>query len=154
MNETAELKRLVTGKDQIVSFAEGVIREVKAGDQNPLEVKVLITALKKSLEIIEEGIKDSVLSEATKHGKNFDFYGAKICIKENGQRYDFKNCNYPKWNLLDVQELSVKEKKKEAEAFLKTVKEPFELVDTETGETFRIHPPTKSSTSGLSISFT
>lgn len=153
MNNTAELKRLVTGKDQIQAFAEGVINEVKEGGQNPLEVKILITALKKSLEIIEDGIKDSVLNEAEKHGKNFEFSGARVTIKENGTRYDFTNCNHPKWNLLDIQERAVKDQKKEVEALLKAVKEPFEQVDTDTGETFRIHPPVKTSSTGLSISF-
>ena len=153
MNNTAELKRLVTGKDQIQAFADGVINEVKEGAQNPLEVKILITALKKSLEIIEDGIKDSVLSEATKHGKNFEFKGARVTIKENGTKYDYSGCCYHNWMHYDSQEKNAKSHKQEAEAFLKGLKEPITVVDELTGEVVKVYPPIKTSSTGLSISF-
>lgn len=153
MSATAYLKQIVTRKDEIEAFAGNVINEVKNGEQNPLEVMVMIKALERSLELIKEGIADNVLNEAEKYGKSFDFKGAKVTIKETGVRYDFSKCNYPKWKYADQQEKDGRAIKKEAEEYLKAVKEPFECVDTDTGETYRINPPIKSSTTGVSISF-
>jgi hypothetical protein len=48
---------------------------------------------------------------------------------------------------------SIKEKLKERETFLKSIKEKIEIIDTETGELNVIYPSIKSSSTTLKVTF-
>jgi hypothetical protein len=48
---------------------------------------------------------------------------------------------------------SIKEKLKERETFLKSIKEKLEIIDTESGELNIINPCTKSSSTTLKVTF-
>lgn len=132
-------------------YVEQVVNEIKEGVMNPLTAYVYIKSMEKSLEDISSGIKEDVIREAAKYEKSFEFHGARIEQAELGTKYDFANCNDVVWNDLNKQIVELTEKRKEREAILKTLKEPMTLVDESTGETWQVHPPIKTSTSGIKV---
>jgi uncharacterized protein YpbB len=142
-----------TSKDGIKRYVDQVVSEIKAGVMNPLLAKIYIKSMQKSLEDIEKQIFDDVMNEAYKYTeKNIEYKGAIISKEELGTKYDFGNCNDVVWNNLNKQIIEMTEKRKEREAMLKAVKqEGMTLVDEQTGETWKINPPIKTSTTGIKV---
>jgi len=72
-------------------------------------------------------------------------------VSELGTKYDYINCSDIVWNDLTKQITELTEKRKEREAMLKTVKEPMTLVNETTGQTWKVNPAIKTSTSGIKV---
>lgn len=145
------ITNFVTSKEGITKFVDQCVNEIEAGIIDPLHMSIYLKTMEKIVEGIQGKIKSSALSEAEKYGKSFDFRGAKIELAELGTKYDFTNCQDKVWEELDKQTKDIAEKKKERETMLKTVRDSMALVDEETGETWKVFPPIKSSTSGIKI---
>ncbi len=77
--------------------------------------------------------------------------GNKIAKAEHGTKYDFTGCD-PEWEMLDQERSSVANRIKDRETFLKALKAPIEVLNSQTGEIDVIKPPTKTSVSGINIS--
>lgn len=125
----------------IVEKKELVFKAVKdqilQGYVNPLEfyrqakvMEEVIDALKKDPDIF-----DCAYTEREKYGKEKPKINGATIDTQQRTNYDYKACNDPVWNRLK-EELSARE------AFLKTIKEPLTTVDTATGDTVTIQPPT------------
>ncbi len=98
--------------------------------------------------------KKAILEAAQKYAeKSFSFMNAKIEQKEVGTKYDWSKCEDPVLTgLLDKQVVIDAEVKKRQE-FLKTVSPKGMVVtDEDTGETFKVYPPSKSSTTSIAVS--
>lgn len=124
----AEKKDVVKGaiKDQILS-----------GYLNPLEfyrqakiVADVVEELKKDPDIF-----DAAWTEREKYGKGKAVINGATIDCQQRTTHNYKLCNDPEYNRL-YQAL------KDREAFLKSLKEPITIVDTQTGETATIQPPT------------
>jgi hypothetical protein len=75
-------------------------------------------------------------------------YGTKLELAETGTKYDFTACGDPEWEDLEKQSKELDTKKKEREKFLKTIGDKGLIItDEETGETKKLFPPIKTSTS-------
>lgn len=131
---------LPSAKSEVSIFASQIIGEVESGNINPIELKIRLKWIERLIDAIDKPIKDAVLREASKFGKRFEHNGFRIEETETGTSYDYSNDVI--WNTL-------KEKIKEREAFLKTLKEPLSIVDEETGEITICVPPIKKSTTSL-----
>lgn len=141
-----------TSKEGIEKYINQCVSEVEAGMIDPLHLLIYLKTMQKICEGIEKKIKDSSLSEANKYpGKSFEFNGAYVSKEELGTKYDYENCQDKIWEMWDAKAKDAATAKKTREAFLKTIKEPFAYTDTETGETWQINPPIKTSTSGIKI---
>lgn len=137
-------------KEQIKSFVNATVNEVKCGNINALELKSKLKFIEKVAEEIDKQTKEDQLKERQKYQEKIvELYGAKIEVAELGTKYDFSNCGDKDWEYLDIQLRELSELKKEREAFLKTIKKPMSIVHHETGECYDIVPPIKSSTTGL-----
>lgn len=144
------------GKDSIKSFAEYEISRIEEGIDNPLEFKIKATALKKSLEIIEDKIKNKAFDEASKYrgeGKVVEVFGAKIEFSDLGVRWDYSDCGDTQWNEFDKKIKELSELKKERELFLKSIKGTLTIADETTGEMITIQSPIRSGKEGIKISF-
>lgn len=151
-NAVSTLSQFHTSKADIARYVEQVVSEIKGGVMNPLTAKLYIKSLQKSLKEIEEQIDDDVMSEAGKYvEQSFEYRGAQIDKVELGTKYDFTNCNDKEWNELDMNIKELSEKKKIVEGFLKSLKEPINLFNENTGETWTVSPPIKTSTSGIKV---
>ena len=140
-----------TSKEGIKRYVDQVVGEIKNGVMNPLLAHLYIKSMEKSLEGISAQIKEDVINEAYKYEKSFDFHGARIEQAELGTKYDFTNCNDVVWNDLNKKITELTEKKKEREAMLKTVKDTMTLVDESTGETWKVNPAIKTSTTSIKV---
>jgi len=126
---------------------------VTEGNYDPIKALVyakkgqeLFTQLEKAIRPIAED------AQRLAKGEVYDIHNSVITQKETGVKYDFTSCNDSEYNSLkerfDILELELKCR----EAFLKNVHKDMEQVDTETGETYTIHPPIRSGKLGLAIS--
>ena len=145
---TALLRQFGTTKEQMTAFVEKTVQAFEQGDADPLQLKIYLKAIESIIKKIDDRTKDYQLDEARKYGgKSFDAFGAKIEVSENlGVHYNFDNTNDKV--LFEAQAIV-----KERQDLLKTIKTSLEVVDTQTGETYSIHPAIKSSSSGLKITF-
>ena len=94
-----------------------------------------------------------VREEVEKYGKEFKTSsGAKIELAEVGTKYDFSQCGDVVLQRWENSLSELEEKIKARKDLLKSVpSEGLTQVDMETGETFTVYPPSKSSTSSVKI---
>lgn len=152
MNAQSVIALCPSTKDQVENFAAQLVSDVTEGVTNPLSLHLQIIAIQKALDIVKEKIKDDVLSEAEKYSqKSFSLNGCEITLKENGVKYDFTVCCDREWESAHSSELMFASLRKEREKFLKTLTKTEVLVHQETGEVIEVHPPIKTSTSGITV---
>ena len=160
-NETTELSTtnilslFNTNKAQRATFVEDVIAKLEAEEVEPLKIHTYL----KSIEDISKQLTDHktyreyLLNAAEKHGKKFQYQNAEFSIKEVGTSYNFDNCNDPELVELLQQSESIKEKLKTRQDFLKKVPiSGMAIIDESTGETYKVYPPFKTSTTAVAVS--
>lgn len=141
-------------KSEIKTMSEKAVESVlEIG--NPLQVAEALSAMTSFIKNVEDDQKfcDYVREEAKKYPKGFiSNSGAKIEVCESGTRYVFTNCADSVWDDFKKEKDEIDEQLKARETFLKTVPLSGLLVTNEqTGETTKIFPPAKSSTSSYKI---
>jgi hypothetical protein len=147
-------------RQSIKDFATSIIEEVEQGRINPLDLKLYIKALETAITFIQkgdqvtEGIDSYAREEAEKHGqKCFDFKGVKVELAETGTKYQFDNCGDTVWEFLNKEMEALKKRITERETFLKSIKGEETIADRYTGEMITVHPPVKTSTSSIKVTF-
>jgi hypothetical protein len=143
---------LPTTQTQIDVFSDQMIESVRSGEVYGLEVLHIFKSLEKAQERILKAIKDNILTEAEKYGKQpFDFQGVTMQIVEAGTQYDFSVCGDPVRDERDAAVNSAKSLLKERENFLKAIKEPTTIVIEGSGEVVTVRPPLKKSTTTVKV---
>ena len=124
--------------------------ELLSGNYNPLDIELELKAMEETIKQLrkDEDIRDFVLREADKHGKSFEWRGAKMSVREVGVKYDYASTEDSEWAMLDAQINELAEKKKAREKFLQNIPE-MGAVNPETGE--MIYRPAKSSTTSIAV---
>jgi len=112
---------------------------VLEGQINPLEAAIYLRDTEKLIKEILEAIKPSVLNEIEKYSKECVFNGRKFSIKRMS-KYDLSECNHPELIKTIELEQSIKDKRKALEDYLKSIKEPIEVLDSESGEVVLVTP--------------
>ena len=140
-------------KSNIPEAVAAIATAVESGEINALEA---ITTLKWYESVITQArkeIMEQALKERAKYGKGeCAVLGFKITEMEAGTSYEYSGCGDVIWDDLNNQMTVLKEKMKDRESFLKAIKEPTDLIDRATGETFLVVPPVKRSTTVLKFS--
>lgn len=78
--------------------------------------------------------------------------GTKIELAEVGTKYDYSKCEDLTLTDLELKLSGIEKKVKQRQEFLKTVPvEGLVVTDEQTGETFKVYPPSKTSTSSYKI---
>jgi hypothetical protein len=138
--------------DEIVRFSRQLVQSVKDGNTNPLELLVMLRSLEAVSELVREDIEENVLKEADKYSeKVIQQYGARIEKREVSVKYAYPSSQDVQWEQLDSQIATLQFKRKQREEFLRTLKEPLTVVDEETGEVTKIHPPHRTSKTGVAV---
>lgn len=147
------VRQLPSTKSQVAMFSDQIRQSLLSGDVEPLELAVYFKAIEKMMESVKETLTELSLAEAEKYGKGeFEFKGAKIVVKELGTKYDYSNCGDRNLEKCNTEISALTEERKGRENFLKSLQYEMTIVDEETGETTKLYPPVKSSTTGISIS--
>lgn len=146
------LSILPNTKQEIESFSSKIISELESGMINPLDLLKQIKCFEKVIEQTKDTLSKMAREEAEKYGtKNFEFKGVKIELAEVGTKYDYSKCNDFVMAKVSEDLAKLNETKKQRETFLKSLKEPIQLVDEESGDVFQVMPPVKSSSSSLKV---
>lgn len=149
---SAVLQLLNADKQALENFSNAIIRDVKEGRSNPLEIQVLIKKYEFVLNEIKENIKGNVNTETLKHGeKPFTYGGAECHYTPTKTEYDFSQCGDTEWETLDAEISALQSRKKFREAFLKSLTNPITVVSELTGEVDTISPPQKKQSYGLKV---
>jgi hypothetical protein len=130
METTSVIRLLPDTKDNIKVFAESIIESILSGNINALEVDYRLKAIEEMIKLVRKNteVREDVINEVEKHGKDFQYLGANITYSQR-KTYDYSN---------DIEYNELKEKLKNRENFLKNIPDEG-TVDTATGEL--IHRP-------------
>lgn len=146
------LKLMPANTQQIARFSKLLIEDVQAGVVNPLELLVMLRALERMSETVLEAIQSNIETAKDKYSeKDFDVLGARIEKAEVGIIYDYGGTGDRDWERFKTDEMTAAGRRKERETFLRSLKEPMEVLDRETGELVMIRPPLRRSKSGLKV---
>jgi hypothetical protein len=148
-NNLQTIDEAVYGLDisKVNDAIQHLTKGVEDGLINPLELLTKIRATEKVLDGVLTNIRDLMVTEALKYGKDpIIVNGVEMKVQEAGTKYDYSKCNHPEYNILVNQKNHISDKMREIEAILKANKTSWEHVDVSTGETFTIYTPTKTST--------
>lgn len=146
------MELLPSTSQQITLFSNSIIQQVRAGNEDPINVLLQVRAMEKALKIIYDNIKVFAEREAEKYpGDKFDFKGNEVAKCDVKTEYDYTKCNDPVYERVLYEFEQAEKKLKERETFLKALTMPITIVDDLTGEVVSINPPLKKSVSGLKI---
>jgi len=155
LSTTSILSLFETNKEQRQSFALGVVNALEEGNTDPLKVHLQVKCMEDIIKLLNSNTvyKKHILEAAEKYGqKTFEYQNSKVEIKEVGVKYDFSNCEDAVLQRLYAAQAELDAKVKARETMLKSVPVKGMIVtDEETGETFTVYPPSKSSTTSISI---
>lgn len=135
-------------------FVNNIIESLESGEISTLKLHKQVKCLEDLVKQItaNELYKGSVLAEAAHYGKSFDHLGAKWQVKEAGTKYDYSQCNDPELYQMQQQLDELTEKVKSRQKFLQLAPpEGIEVLDDQSGEVYRLYPPSKSSTTTVTI---
>lgn len=154
------LSMIDTNKAQREQFVQEVIDSMQEGKVDPLKIHVQVKCMEQIIKMFTDGkdypktskvYKELVLDEATKHGKKFEYHNAEFKIGEVGTKYDWSKCGDAAINELLRQQAEIDAALKERQEFLKTL--PAIGIETLVDdEVVRIYPPSRSSTTSVSVS--
>lgn len=152
--ELQVLNGINVSKEGVSTLISQMKESFFSGEVDILQSLSKMEILKQSLEEFKKDpdVRDCVLREVDKYGKEAIICGVKIKQIESGVKYDFESTGDPKIFDLLRNEKQIKESVKERTNFLKSLPtEGITELDENTGEVNRIYPPSKSSTTTFSI---
>lgn len=138
-----DLKSLLTmTKADISEIVSDKIEAVSDGWIDSVDLFIYSKKLEYLTKTLLDAIKDKV--DPSTFGKDYVKYGVELSEGMTGVKYDFSKCGDLVFK--DISDLAsrVDRELKERQEFLKTIKEPLEVVNPDTGETYTINPPTKT----------
>lgn len=162
MSPVSMLALMNSNKTQRRSFCLQIIEQIENGQADPLQVHIFLKNLESIFKTLTdektgkdfaERYKSALMAAADKEGgKNFEKYNAKFQVKEAGTKYDWSKCeDVALVNMLARQE-ELDKAIKEKQEFLKAVPAAgLVITDSESGETYTVYPPAKSSTTTVSV---
>lgn len=134
ISPTSIISLFDTTRDQRNTFVEDVVDRVANGLSDPVKLHLQIKCMEEICKAIKENkfYKDSLLTEASKYGKGFEFHNAKIEVRSAAGKYDYSHDT--EWARLS---LEIKNREK----YLKVL--PPEGIDRVTidGEVVKDYPP-------------
>ena len=136
------------GKLEITTLAHSIGDLITENGGEIVKTLAIATKYQLLFSEIEKNLSKNGVNELLKYdGSKTNAFRVELQVAEVGTRYDFSANR--KWNDLNEEINSLKEKQKELEAFCKALKSKTITVDEETGESFEFFPPAKSSTTSI-----
>jgi hypothetical protein len=154
MNNEIQISLYDLTKTERGEFVTRLVDKLDAGEANPLQVHKQVKSMEDLIKQItaNEDYRKHLLDEAGKYGKSFELNGAKYQVKEAGTKYDYSQCNDPFYDELQAAAILAAEKLKARAIFLQSLPTSGMIItDPLTGETYTAYPPSKSSTTTVSI---
>ena len=150
-----------TTKAERESFVNDVVYRLETGNVDPLKIHLQVKAMEEIIARLTDRKKypatakvysDHLLFAAELNGREFMFRNAKFSIRETGTAYDFSRCGDSLLKCLQSRYDAVKKDLDERKEFLKSIPVTgITNVDELTGEVEKIYPPSKSSTTSVTV---
>jgi len=137
-------------KGEILELATEILQQVNDGILDDVDVKVFAKKGMTFFEALNDGLKGKV---ELPQDKDYKKHGCTMRMQDTGVRYDYSECGHP---VIDEVNQFLTEKKPLIEKIqkeLKNLKTSTEITDEDTGETFTVKPPFKSSGRSVIITF-
>lgn len=147
-----DLSFFETTKAERQEFTQSVIKGIEEGFTDPLKIHIQVKCLEDLIKQLTSNsvYKECLTTEASKYGKTFEHLNAKFEMKEMGVKYDFQACGCPIMNDLLTQQAELDKAIKERQMFLKGI--PAQGLQTLIeDEVVTLYPPTKTSTTSISV---
>lgn len=156
LTTTSILALFQTTKEERQSFVSDVLSKIESGDVDPLKIHLQVKCTEDVMKLLTSNsiYREAVVAEAEKQGKKtFDFHNSKFELKEVGVKYDWSKCEDPVLTELLATQAGLECEIKARQGMLKTVnpKEGLTITDKDSGETFTVYPPAKSSTTNVAV---
>lgn len=166
LTPTEVLPLFETSKEDREIFIKNIVSAIEEGAIDPLKVHIQIKAMediifgitstdeKKNARNVEfaKRYRSILLESAQKYGNSFDVHNAKFKVAEVGVKYDYSKCNDPVLDELYIQKKELDARVKEREKFLQNA--PISgttIVNDDTGEATTVFPPSKRSTTSVTV---
>lgn len=139
-------------KDTLIEYAKNIVASIQDGHEDALEVLICVKKGLMFFEALDENVRPIVYSKDITSGSNIlSVHNADIEASQLGVKWHYEGCNDVILNKLYEELESLKLKIKDRENYLKVITTISEQIDEETGETWKVNPPIKKSTSGYKI---
>lgn len=144
----------ITKADQC-RWAADLARPLMEGEVDPLEFITKLKGLQAALSEVEKNkeVRDLVLQEISKHGKEASWHGARLVPREVGVKYDYSGCNDPIYARLLDEKAALDSQIKERESFLKSIPAGTTILDAATGEVYEVYPPVRMVTESYAVTY-
>lgn len=150
---TGVMNLFSTSRTGIDVFSDQIIQAVKEGEINPLQVRIWIKTMEEIIERVKKETSENQLREADKWSEQkFQYLGATIEKADVKTEYDYSVCGDIDYELFEVALNTAKESLEDRKKFLRSLKEPLDILDKDSGEVRTVRPPLKKSTAGLKVS--
>lgn len=150
---TGVMNLFSTSRTGIDVFSDQIIQAVKEGEINPLQVRIWIKTMEEIIERVKKETSENQLREAEKWSEQkFQYLGATIEKADVKTEYDYSVCGDIDYELFEVALNTAKESLEDRKKFLRSLKEPLDILDKDSGEVRTVRPPLKKSTAGLKVS--
>lgn len=155
MKEISIFKGCPLSKAEQKELADQLIAPILEGEADPIATIIKARSLVESLTAVlsDDQVKDVVLREVEKYGKEASWNDVRITAKELGVKYDYSHCNDPVYNDLVYRKKALDSAVKEREEFLKKIPYGMTIVDDRTGEVVTLSPAVRMASSGYAITF-
>jgi hypothetical protein len=152
---TNALSLFETTKEARAEFVDQIIEQVQDGKLDPIKVHLQLKCAEDIIKQItgNDCFKKNLMDDCDKQGgKSFMYQNAKFERKEVGVKYDYSQCNDAKLAELEAELAQITESVKARQALLKNAPQSGLIVtDPESGETYTVYPPSKSSTTSIAV---
>lgn len=141
-----------TTKEERQSFVADLIMRITDGHLDPIKAHYSLKCMEEILKAImnDPAYKDTVLTEAEKYGRKFNYKNSELQIKEAGVKYDYSLCgHYELFKLTAEVEALNSQIKAYQELLRKVPEEGMEIVIDD--EVVKVYPPSKSSTTTVQV---
>lgn len=145
-----------TNKSQRESFVNMLVESIEDGKVDPLKIHLQVKCMEDIIKQLNDNstYKKAIVNQAQQYGqKEFEFMNAKIAIREVGVKYNFSNCCDTAYEQIESEAKTINDKLKQRAEFLKGA--PIEgvvITDELTGETVKVFPPSKTSSTSVVVS--
>jgi len=154
-----------TNRAQREAFVNDIVERIENGEADALKIHLLLKSMESIIETLTstdekknklaetaKKYRKLLLDSAALYGKTFELFNARFDTKEVGTKYDYIQCGDAKLLELYAQQEALKEEIKKREKFLQAAPERGAiLTDEESGETTTVYPPSRTSTTSLSV---
>lgn len=141
---------LQASKGEILELACEILQQVNDGILDDVDVKIFAKKGETFFKALNEGLSGKV---ELPQEKDYKKHGCTMNMQDTGVRYDYSVCGHP---VIDEMNAFINYKKPlidKLQKELKNIKSETEIVDEDTGETFKVKPPLKTGGRSVVIKF-